>query len=37
MGDSLWIAEILITKGTDINAKDIIYQIKIILFLIKII
>ena len=31
------IFEILISKGADINAKDIIYQIIIILFLIKII
>ena len=31
------IGELLISKGADINAKDIIYQIIIILFLIKII
>ena len=29
------IGELLISKGADINAKDIIYQIIIILFLIK--
>jgi len=29
--------ELLISKGADINAKDIIYQILEILFLIKII
>ena len=28
------IVELLITKGADINAKDIIYQILILLFLI---
>ena len=27
MGNSLWIGEVLISKGADINAKDIIYQI----------
>ena len=31
------IGELLISKGADINAKDIIYLIIIILFLIKII
>ena len=31
------IGELLITKGADINAKAIIYQIIIIIFLIKII
>jgi len=31
------IGELLISKGADINAKTIIYQIIIILFLIKII
>ena len=31
------IGEILISKGADINAYDLIYQIIIILFLIKII
>ena len=36
--NSVEIAEILITKGADINAKDIIYQILIIIsFLINII
>ena len=25
MGNSLWIGELLISKGADINAKDIIY------------
>ena len=37
MGNSLWIGEVLISKGADINAIDIIYQIIILLFLIKII
>ena len=37
MGNSLWIGELLISKGADINAKDIIYLNIIILFLIKII
>ena len=27
MGNSLWIEELLISKGADINAKNIIYQI----------
>ena len=31
------IGEVLISKGADINAKDILYRIIIILFLIKII
>ena len=31
------IGEILISKGADINAKDVIYQILIIVFFIKII
>ena len=31
------IGEVLITKGANVNAKDIIYQIIITLFLIKII
>ena len=31
------IGEILLSNGADINAKDIIYQIIIILFLIKLI
>ena len=35
--DSVEIGELLITKGADINAKDIIYQIMKILFTIKII
>ena len=35
LGNSLWIGEILISKGADINAKDIIYLNIIILFLIK--
>ena len=37
MKNSKEIGEILISKGADINAKDIIYQIMILLFLIKII
>ena len=37
MGNSLWIGEVLISKGADINKKNIIYLIIIILFLIKII
>ena len=37
MGNSIWIGEILISKGADINAKTIIYQIIRILFLINII
>ena len=33
-GNSLWIGEILISKGADINAKDIKYQnIKILLLI----
>ena len=35
MGNSLWIGEILISKGADINAEDIIYQNIKILFLIN--
>ncbi len=35
MGNSLWIGEILISKGAYINAKDINYQNIIILFLIN--
>ena len=34
-GNSLWIGELLISKGADINAKNIIYLNIIILFLIK--
>ena len=37
MGNSLWIGELLISKGADINAKDIIYLNIIILFLINLI
>ena len=37
MGNSLWIGELLISKGADINAKDIIYLNMIKLFLINII
>ena len=37
IGNSLWIGEILISKGADINAKDIIYLNIIIFFLINII
>ena len=37
MGNSLWIGELLISKGADINAKDIIYQNILILFLINVI
>ena len=37
MGNSLWIGELLISKGADINAKDINYPNIKILFLIKII
>ena len=37
MGNSLWIGELLILKGADINAKNIIYLNIKILFLIKII
>ena len=36
-GNSLWIGEVLISKGAKINAKDIIYLNILILFLIKII
>ena len=36
IGNSLWIVELLMTKGADINAKDIIYLNIIILFLIKV-
>ena len=36
-GNSLWIGEILISKGADINAIDIIYLNILILFLINII
>ena len=35
--NSLWIGELLISKGADINAKDIIYLNRIILFSIIII
>ena len=34
-GNSLWIGEVLISKGADINPKDIIYQIILYLFLLK--
>ena len=37
MKNSKEIGEILISKGADINAKDIIYLNMIILFLIKLI
>ena len=37
IGTSLWIGEILISKGANIKAKDIIYPNIKILFLIKII
>ena len=37
MGNSLWIGELLISKGADINAKDIHYQYIRILFLINLI
>ena len=37
MGNSLWIGELLISKGADVNAMGIIYQIIIILLLIKVI
>ena len=36
-GNSLWIGELLILKGADINAKDIIYLNILILFLINLI
>ena len=36
-GNALWIGELLISKGADINAIDIINLNMIILFLIKII
>ena len=35
MGNSLWIEKLLISKGADINSKDIIYQNILLLFLIK--
>ena len=35
MGNSLWIGETLISKGANINAKDISYLNIIILFLIN--
>ena len=34
MNDSIKLGELLISKGADINAKDIIYQNIIVLFLI---
>ena len=37
IGNSLWIGELLISKGADINAKDSIYLMMIILLLINII
>ena len=37
INNSKEIGEVLIRKGADINAKDIIYQIMIIIFLINII
>ena len=37
MGNSMWIGELLISKGADVNAKDIIYLNIKILFLINII
>ena len=37
IGNSIWIAELLISKGADINAKDIIYLNIKIAFLINII
>ena len=37
LNNSKEIGKILISKGADINSKDIIYQIIILLFLIKII
>ena len=37
MGNSIWIVELLISKGADINAKDINYQNIKILFLINLI
>ena len=37
IGNSLWIGELLISKGADINAKDSIYLNIMILFLITII
>ena len=35
LGNSLWIGEVLISKGADINAKAIIYLNILILFLIN--
>ena len=35
MGNSLWIVELLISKGADINAIEIIYLNILILFLIN--
>ena len=39
LGNSLWMLELLISKGADINAKDVIYLniILLILFLINVI
>ena len=37
VGNSMWIGELLISKGADINAKTIIYLNIIILFLINLI
>ena len=36
-GNSLWIGELLISKGADMNAQDIIYLNIIVLFLIIVI
>ena len=37
IGNSLWLGEVLISKGADINAIDIIYlNIKILFLIIKI-
>ena len=36
-GNSLWLQELLISKGADINVKEILYLNKVILFLINLI
>ena len=37
-GNSLWLAELLISKGVDVNGIDILYlNIKVLFFLIKVI